>query len=57
MKKSILHASELVYLRGSRKSIRRVIREREDGKLFIVFGGQLIEVRRHLYGYCTVLDY
>lgn len=52
-----LHASELVYLRGSRKSVRRVIREREDGKLFIVFGGQLIEVRRHLYGYCTVLDY
>ena len=52
-----IHASELVYLKGSRKHIRRAIRECNDGKLFIVYYGQFVEVLKTVHGYCTVLNY
>jgi len=50
--------SDIVWLRGSQRTIRRTIYV-DGGKTFIVWYGDLIEVRRSNggMGYATVLDY
>ena len=45
-----------IYLTGSRKTIQRSVYE-ENGKYFIKFYGQYIEVVRNWSDYCTVEKY
>lgn len=45
-----------VYLTGSRKTIKRCIYE-QDGRTYIKWYGQIIEVVRGLYEYHTVEKY
>lgn len=55
-KDMIRHGKYSVYLKGSHTSIERVIYEHE-GKFYIKFHGELIEVRHLMQDFATVEEY
>lgn len=55
-KDMIRHGKYSVYLKGSHTSIERVIYEHE-GKFYIKFYGELIEVRHLMQDFATVEEY
>lgn len=46
-----------IWLKGSRRTIQRAVRQRDDGKCFIIYYDQLIGVHRHDYEYITDEEY
>lgn len=51
------HGQYSIWLWGSRMTIRRCVYEAQDGRCYIVWGGQMIEVKGNCCGYTTVEAY
>ncbi len=51
------HGKNRVYLTGSQKSVERTIYEDDNGRYYVKWYGNMIEVRRSGYGYATVEKY
>lgn len=51
------HFQNIVYLKGSGTSVKRSVYEDENGKFFVKYYGELIEVERHGTDFRTVEAY
>ena len=51
------HGQYPIWLWGSRKTITRSVYEAQDGRCYIVWYGQMIEVKHGWIGYTTIEAY